>query len=147
MSQFVLDAQVAAVAAADLSTTYAVATDAKGRSTHYAGTVATLAYRVEATFDAATALAEMTVKVQTSRTDDGATDPDDLHWTDLALYSAADPSTAAVEHTIDAATGKTVALDLYSDLAHRGRRNFRLLVKATGDVATGDDAVAAWAAG
>lgn len=86
--------------------------------------------------------------MQTSRTADGVADPADSHWTDLALFKAADPSAAAVvERTVATAVGKTVALDVFADLGHRGRAFFRVLTKGGGGAAAGADAFALRATG
>jgi hypothetical protein len=150
MSQrFSIDKQVAAVATGGLGASYAVAADAKGNQSHHAGAVYTLAYRAEAAFDAGSALAGQTFKVQISRTADGVADPADPRWTDLALYDAANPSAnAVVEHTVTVAQGKSVGLDLFADLGHRGRVFFRVLTKKSGGgAASGADAFAAWVTG
>lgn len=137
------------VGTAGLGASYGVAADAKGNQSHQAGAVYTLAYRGEATFDAASNLAGQTFKIQVSRTADGVADPADSRWTDLALYDAANPSAnAVVEHTITVAQGKTVGLDLFADLGHRGRIFFRVLTKKSGGgAASGTHAFAAWVTG
>lgn len=146
---FSVQKQVASVGSNGIGAAYAVAVDPNGAAVHHGGATATLAYRAEATFDAASALTGQTFKVQVSRTADGVGDPADPRWTDIALFNAADPSAAAtVEHSIVVAVGKTVAIDLFADLAHRGRSYFRVLVKKSGGgAATGADAFALWATG
>jgi hypothetical protein len=150
MSQrFSIDKQVAAVGSNGLGASYVVAADANGAQHFHAGAVYTLALRAESAFDDASVLAGQTFKLQTGRTIDGVADPADPRWTDVALYDAAAPDTpAAVEHTLVASIGKTVALDLYADLGHRGRAFFRVLVKKSGGgAAAGADAFSIYAVG
>jgi hypothetical protein len=141
--------QVAAVGPSGLGASYAVAPSPKGTSTHYPGALFTLAYRAEASFDGASVMTGVTFKVQIARTADGVADPSDPRWTDLALFGAANPGAgAAVEHSINAAVGKTVALDLFADLGHRGRAFFRVLAKKSGGgAAAGADGFALYATG
>jgi hypothetical protein len=147
--RFSLDQQVAAVGAAQLSVNYVVAASPNGRQQFHAGAVDTLALRAEASFDRLSAITGVTFKVQTGRTEDGIADPTDKRWTDLALFDASTPSAAsAVEHSIASTAGKTGALDLFSDVGHRGRGFFRVLVKASGGgTAVGSDSFALFATG